>query len=395
MTGSLQIKNDTYYVVLNMKDESGKRKQKWVNSHLPVRGNKKKAEQFMRKTLAEYESLGAGMSKSIPFTDFIQTWLSSHKTQVDIITWQGYNEAVQKHIIPYFEPLALDLDSVTYKHIQSYYDEKRLNGRCDGKGGLSARTVRMHGVILNMVFKNAILKELIPSNPASRAKVPPQDKSFKGSFYTVEQANTLLEKCSGELIYPIVYLTLTYGMRRSEVLGLKWDSVDFENNMLSVRRTIVMHDTIEEKDTTKNLASRRSYPMMEDIRNILLIRKQEQETGRKILGKEYCDSGYVFTWQDGRMIRPDYVSHRLQKIIQKEGLPHIRFHDLRHTAASILLTKGWTLKDIQEWLGHSDITITANLYTHIDITRKQSLAGSLANTFRPSTELTPKGVQKC
>jgi len=316
------------------------------------------------------------------FTDYVQGWLQGHKTQVDIITWQGYNITVQKYIIPYFEPLKLDVKDVTPGHIQSFYDKMFTKGRRDGKGGLSARSVKLQAVILSMVLKDAVLKDLIPYNPASRAKVPAQDKTFKGHFYTVEQANALLEACAGEIISPIVYLTLNYGLRRSEVLGLKWDAIDFQNGMVSIKHTVVMNETIVEKDKTKNHASLRSYPMTDDIREILTNVKREQDTNRGIFGNEYCENGYVFTWPDGRMIRPDYVSNSLRKLLKRNGLPHIRFHDLRHTTASILLSKGWSLKDIQEWLGHSDITVTANIYTHIDITRKQTLANSLTDTFK-------------
>lgn len=382
MTGSLQEKNGKFYIVLNLKNKNGKRKQKWIGTDLPIRGNKKRAEQLLRKTLIDYELKESNMSgKDIPFTDYIEFWLNSHKAQVDIITWQGYREIVHRHILPHFESLNLELSEVSAQHIQNYYDYKFANGRCDGKGGLSARSVQLHGAVLNLIFKSAVRKELIISNPAARAKLPARDKSFKGNFYTIEQANTLLKKCEGQFIYPIVYLTLHCGLRRSEVLGLKWDAVDFQNKRLSIRRTVVLHDTIEEKETTKNHASRRSYPMTEDILVMLQNCKTTQDTNRTLFGSSFHETDYVFTWPDGRMIRPGYVSQSFRKLLKKEGLPLIRFHDLRHTTASILLSKGWTLKDIQEWLGHSDITITANLYTHVDITRKQLLAKSLAGTF--------------
>jgi integrase len=220
MTGSLQIKNDTFYVVLNQKDENGKRKQKWVNTHLSERGNKKRAEKFMRELLAEYDDT-AYATEDVKFVEYIEKWLETHKNQVDVVTWEGYKTNVEKHIVPYFKKLGLNLKEVTPKHIQKYYDTKFKNGRRDGKGGLSARSVKLHAIVINMVLKDAVLKELIPSNPAERAKPPVQDKTPKGKFYTVEQANKLLEVCKGEKIHPIVFLTLNYGLRRSEVIGLK------------------------------------------------------------------------------------------------------------------------------------------------------------------------------
>jgi integrase len=381
MSGSLQIKNNMYYIVLNITDD-GKHKQRWISTGLKTRGDKRKAEAFMHKVITEYGTGGdAYDTEGILFVDYVQKWLKVHKTQVDTVTWVGYSSIVQVHILPYFEPLRLCIQDVTRKHIQNYYDDKFTNGRCDGKGGLSAKSVKEHGLVINMVFKNAVEDELIQMNPASFAKSPAQDKSFKGKFYNVEQVGRLLEACKGDTIYPIVYLTVVYGLRRSEVMGLKWDAADFGSNMLSIKRTVVMAGSIVEKDKTKNHSSFRSYPLTEKVRSILLERREVQERQRRILGKDFTENGYVFTWQDGRMIRPDYVSHKFHKIVDGAGLPVIRFHDLRHTTASVMLAKKWTLKDIQEWLGHSDITVTANTYTHIDISRKRDIAKGLAGTF--------------
>ena len=178
-------------------------------------------------------------------------------------------------------------------------------------------------------------------------------------------------------------------------MGLKWDAIDFDNNMLSIKHTVVQNDTIVRKDKTKNHASKRSYPLMDDIKEILLGLKSEQDNNRELFGSEYIESDYVFTKPDGTLIRPDYVSQKLRKILKQHNLPYIRFHDMRHTCASILLSKGWTLKDIQEWLGHSDITITANIYTHIDITRKQELAKNMSNTFTLEKPQENRCSEKC
>jgi integrase len=152
--------------------------------------------------------------------------------------------------------------------------------------------------------------------------------------------------------------------------------------VLSIKRTVVQYDTIVEKEKTKNLSSKRSYPLTPEISAILQELKSVCEENKKFFGKEFVDNGYIFTYPDGSMLRPDYVSHRLRKLIERNAFPYIRFHDLRHTCASVLLSKGWTLKDISEWLGHSDIGITANIYTHVDIARKQKLAENIAHTFQ-------------
>lgn len=379
MTGSLQVKNDKYYAVLNLYDKDGKRKPKWVYTGFNTKDGVRKAEKALRAIITEHEQQHIVATKNVLFSDYVKTWLYGYKSQVDTITWQGYRTNAESHIIPYFTKKKTLLSDLNPKLIQQYYDDKFADGRTDGKGGLSARSVKLHSVVINLALKDATLKNIIAYNPAKRAKVPQQVKQFKGNFYTVQQANTLLEICNDEMIKPILELTLCYGLRRSEVLGLMWDAIDFENNQLIIKRTVVQYDTIVEKNKTKNLSSTRGYPLMEETREILLKVKAKQEQNRALFGKSYTESKYVFTWEDGKLIRPDYLSHKLSKIIKNNNLPYIRFHDLRHSCASILLSKGWTLKDIQEWLGHSNIAMTANIYTHVDTSRKQELANDIGS----------------
>ena len=139
--------------------------------------------------------------------------------------------------------------------------------------------------------------------------------------------------------------------------------------------------TVEYKDKTKSKTSARTFPLLADVREVLLKLKEKQNGSRKIFGNTYKDSDYIFKWQDGRLYRPDYVTRSFQRVLKKHGLKVIRFHDIRHSTASILYDKGWDLKDIQDWLGHADIETTGNIYTHISNQRKQTTAKSLENTF--------------
>ena len=132
------------------------------------------------------------------------------------------------------------------------------------------------------------------------------------------------------------------------------------------------------KDKTKNNSSRRSFPMTPDIKEILMDIKQQQEHEKKFFGNEYHDSDYVFRWPDGKPFSPDYVTDKFQKLLKAAGMPKIRFHELRHSAASNLLNMNFNLKDVQDWLGHSDIKTTANIYGHLDAKRKKSMAEALS-----------------
>ena len=146
---------------------------------------------------------------------------------------------------------------------------------------------------------------------------------------------------------------------------------------LTIRHTVARVTKVVEKNKTKNASSFRSFPLTDDAVRLFKILLQQEQYYRNHFGKDYIDNDYVFTWEDGHPYSPDYVSHTFHKLLKKYDLPHIRFHDLRHTCASMLLSEGYGLKDVQEWLGHSDIKMTANIYGHLDIRRKRSIANSL------------------
>ena len=179
----------------------------------------------------------------------------------------------------------------------------------------------------------------------------------------------------------LLRVVAVYGLRRSELLGLQWDSLDFAQNTLTIKHTVVKYDGIHEKDKTKNASSRRTFPLVPDISELLRQLREREQANRELFGKEYHESPYIFKWDDGRPFKPDYVGQRFATLLTQHGLPHIRFHDLRHSCASLLIAQGFGLKDVQEWLGHADITMTANIYAHLDIKRKQSIADSLASSF--------------
>jgi len=218
------------------------------------------------------------------------------------------------------------------------------------------------------------------SNPCEGI-ILPQKERRDITFYTADQLNALLQAAKEDTIYPLLRVVTVYGLRRSELLGLRWDSVDYAANMLFIKYTVVQYNGLYEKAKTKNISSRRSFPLLPDIREMLLeLQKQEQEY-RRLFGSEYQDNPYIFKWPNGVPFSPDYVSHRFLKLLKQNDLPRIRFHDLRHSCASLLIAQGFGLKDVQEWLGHADITMTANVYAHLDMKRKQSIADSLAGSL--------------
>lgn len=378
MTGSLQIKNDIYYIVINTYDKNGKRKPKWISTGLATKGNKKRAEQMMREKLREYEARENLVYCDMLFSDAIRQWLKSSAIRVDGVTLQGYECLAKSQLLPYFDAMQIKLVDVNRRVLQTYIDEKFQSGRKDGKGGLSPRSIRLHKNILFQTLKDAVRDELIPNNPCEQVTLP-QMQRYEAKFYNEEQLNALLVAIKGEPLYPLIKITSVYGLRRSEVLGLKWDSVDLEAGTLTIKHTVVKVLETVEKDKTKNASSHRSFPLVPEVRQLLLDLKNRETANKKLFGREYAVNDYILKWDDGRPFSPDYVSQKFRDLLDEHNLPRIRFHELRHSCASFLINMGFSLKDVQEWLGHADIKMTANIYSHIDVSRKKNMADMLSS----------------
>ena len=354
--------------------QMAKKNQTWVSTGLSVTGNEGKARQLMLDMLCEKPEQAA--PPDMLFSDAVRRWLEDVRHRVDEVTYQGYEVQAQAHILPYFDDLQIRLCDIDGETLQTYINVKAKFGRSDGHDGLSAVSLRQHKNVLNQTLKLAQRDGLIQTNPADLV-VMPHAAQFTGTFYTEAEMRDLLTAVKNERLYPIIYVTALYGLRRSEVLGLKWDSINFAMQTLTIRHTVARVTKVVEKNKTKNASSFRSFPLTDDAVRLFKILLQQEQYYRNHYGKDYIDNDYVFTWEDGHPYSPDYVSHTFHKLLKKYDLPHIRFHDLRHTCASMLLSEGYGLKDVQEWLGHSDIKMTANIYGHLDIRRKRSIANGL------------------
>ena len=275
MTGSLQVKNGKYYMVLNS-TENGKRKQKWISTGLPEKGNKRKAEQMLREKLTEEEKRNPVVCSDMTVADCVRRWLIRMRRRVDEVTYRSYQHTAETHILPYFDENRLKLCDCTVEVLQTYFDEKYRNGRKDGKGGLSSKTMRHHKGILGQALAECVKDGLIPSNPCQYVEMPRRER-HEAHFYSAEQLQQLITALNGDPIQPLVKIAALYGLRRSELLGLKWDSIDFENGMVLIRHTVCKMIVTVEKDKTKTQSSRRSFPMTEEAREIFLKAKAEEE----------------------------------------------------------------------------------------------------------------------
>ncbi|MBO5727506.1 MAG: site-specific integrase [Oscillospiraceae bacterium] len=367
-------------MIFSYKDERGTWHKKSESTGLKERGNKRAAEAMMKKRLEELRGLSATAieTRELLFLDAMEEWLTVVMPgQVRQNTLNEYKRAFAYHVKSYERFRGLLLQEVAPQILQKFYNDKV-------QGGLSPNTVHKLHANIGKFLKYAYQLDMIQSNPADRVTLPKKEKCRTARFYTAEQLRRLLSLFWGDPLEVPVYLAVHFGLRRSEVCGLRWDAVDFANRRIQVRHTAIVTDgeTIY-SDHTKSESSRRTLAMGDDVVDYLLRVRQVQADNRRLFGNMYEESGYVCTTADGKPIRPDFITHHFKLILEKTDLPYIRFHDLRHSFASLLHDSGYDLKDIQSWLGHSDIQTTGNIYTHLNTRRMDCMAQAVGEALTP------------
>jgi len=381
MNGTIQTKAErlNYYAVLDYIDEAtGERKRPWINTNIPIKGNnKRKAQDRLKEIMLEYEekiSQNVNLSNDILFVDYLQEWLENYKASIAEVTYDSYKRIINGQIIPFFKPKKLKVQEVTPLHIQQYITFKLKS--------ISPNTIRKHLWNISKCLDSAVRLNIITTNPVKRVDMPKKIKYTGAKFYDERQIERLLDAITGDVLEHVIVVTLFYGLRRSEVCGLKWNAIDFDNNTITIQHTNVqMSSKMYKKDSTKTSSSHRTMPMPQMIKSIFKKIRQYQAQYKLLQPNDYIDEGYVFTHPDGRIITPNFVTRRFKRILANNNLPEIRFHDLRHSAASYLLFLGFGMKEIQSWLGHENISTTMDIYAHLDIRAKQGMANMLDEKF--------------
>ena len=384
VAGHLQEKKGYFYMVLSY-SVGGKRKTKWIPTGMAVKGNKKKAEALLMETRQNFEPEPESeevkeLSGEIMFVDFLTMWLEIAKSTIKLTTYASYADMTNKTIIPYFKPLKRKLSELTAADIQKFYLVQLER--------VSANSVIHYHAIIHRAMKYAVKTDLIVSNPVDKVDRPKKN-TFQGSFYTEDEIQDLFEAAKGTKLELPIVLASFYGLRRSEVLGLKWDAIDFQQNTITIKHTLTSCKIDGKKvevatDTTKTKSSRRTLPLIPQFREMLLQRWEMQEEYKRVCGNcyntKYLD--YICVDEMGNIIPPHYVTEAFPKLLARHGMRHIRFHDLRHTCASMLLKNGVPMKQIQEWLGHSDFSTTANIYAHLDYNSKLNSAEAMVTGMK-------------
>lgn len=376
VAGHLQEKKGFFYMVLSYPDITGKRKTKWFPTGLPVKGNKKRAEKMLMQTRQTFEPECTPVQDDMMFSDFLLQWLEIAKPTIALTTYASYAGMAKSIIIPYFKERNTTLAGLKAIDIQTFYMQQLKR--------VKASSVIHYHAVIHRALKYAVKIDLISVNPADKVERPKADK-FIGSFYDSDEMQALFEAAKDTLLEIPIFLGAFYGLRRSEALGLKWDAIDFQNGTITIRHTVTSctidgkHVQVA-KDTTKTKSSMRTLPLVPVFKEKLLKMKEQQAEYRRLCGKCYDNQylEYICVDEMGTLISPHYLTAAFPKLLDKNELRRIRYHDLRHSCASLLLANGVPMKQIQEWLGHSDFSTTANVYAHLDYNSKLSSADAMA-----------------
>ncbi len=316
------------------------------------------------KLIIENYKLQNVPTRSTKYSDYFKDWLNNQKDRLQINTFYIY-KCNSRKIIAYFKEKNIYLETVTSNDIEEFYKYLR-------EQGLSSNTIRRHHANIYTSLEKAVKNNMISKNPANYVQLPPKEK-YNANYMQPKQLNNLLKVFKYTDIFTPVFICALMGLRRSEVLGLKWSSIDFENKTMTINHKVVeahMGDGNSDLvfyDKMKNKTSNRILKIPSKLLAYLYMEQQHQLELKSINNKNYCKDycNYVCVRKNGKLIKPSSLSIKFARIIKENNISKFRLHDLRHSCASILHSLGYSLKDISEYLGHSDVTMTGNIYTHI------------------------------
>ena len=381
--------------------KDGTTKPVWRALGLSEGANKTKVNKAFREVVARYEQefweeqeRGGRPRADIPVYDYLVSFLKRVEPELQKSTIHSYRAMVQGKIRRYFEARPqLTVENLKPQDIQGFYQKLFSDG-------VVANTVIHYHALLRRAFQQAFKDEMIDANPFDRVGRPRKNK-FHGENYSEEELLTLLQLARGDVIYPAILLAGAMGLRRSEALGVRWSRIDWETKTVLLDTKIVEYlengkKQVEAVEEMKNKSSRRTLPLPDPVVEMLQVQKEQQGVYRKLFKGSYCTQylDFVCVNQLGELLRPSYVTDHFRELLEKYGLRHIRFHDLRHTFASLLINQDVPLINVSNFLGHSDLSTTANIYAHLDKASKQASAAVISEILQPEGETEDKNNSK-
>lgn len=335
---------------------------------------------------AEQIARNAKPASDIPIFDYMCAHYKKIEKNIQKSTAESYHGMIYGRIRRYFTAHSnLTVGNITSKDIEDFYDWMF-------ESGVVANTVIHYHTVLHSAFKRAFKDELIDANPFDRIDRPKKNK-FTGENYSEDELITMLGLLRGDVIYPAVMLAGGLGLRRSEALGARWSRVDWEKRTILLDTKVIEYKEngkviVEPVEEMKNKSSRRTLPLPDPVYEMLCEEREKQDLYRRMFKGSYNRKfdDYICVDQLGELLRPNRVTGRFADLIERYGLRKIRFHDLRHTFASILINQDVPLLNVSAFLGHSDLSTTANIYAHLDKSKKQESADVISNIFNKAKE---------
>lgn len=383
MEGSVRKKGNRWYYSFEIdRDETGKRKR------IERAGGKTKKEalEALRNALNNYDN-GYVEPKKIILDDYINDWLENFiKENRKITTYQRYKEIYKNSIKPYIGYTSL-------KDITPIKIEKLLQG--EKKKGLSSSSLQGIYGVLNSLFNRAIKLKVLKDNPCKYVDRPKREK-FTPNTLTIDEFKKIintLDKSNNYNDYVMriaLQVILELGLRRGELAGLEWSNIDHNNNCINITNNLVYTNNNVVMSTPKTDESMRTLYVSNNIIQLLKKHKLLQNELKLKYGPNYIENtfnskkyDFIFTWENGKYIHPNYYTVRFKKILKANNInKNIRFHDLRHTNATLLLEQGIDFKVIQTRLGHSDINTTLNIYSHVNLDMQKKATDKLSNLMK-------------
>ena len=375
MPGHLEKRSDkswTIVIELGRDPRTGKRKR----FKKAFRGTKKEAEKELARLLAEIEKGTYIEPTKLTFGEYLLKWLDDYgRPNLAPSTFDSYQRIIRKHIIPALS--TVPLAKLHPLHLQGYYSDKLQN--------LSQRTVQYHHRIIREALNHAVKWQLVSRNVADAVQAP-RAKRPEISVPGFQEIQRLLEAARDHQDYALICTAIFTGMRRAELLGLRWQDVDTNMGTISIQQTLQrLPDQGFFYTEPKSQKSRRQVLIPPVLVEIVKEHRRRQLENKVRLGGEYQNHGLVFPKQDGRPEDPSNISHRFKALVDRLGLSGLRFHDLRHLHATILLAQGIHPKVVQERLGHQTVTLTLDTYSHVIPTIQKEVVEKLQDLFGHQT----------
>ena len=358
-------KGTTYQVVLNEANDpiTGERKRGSAGTY----ATKKEANAVLARIKREVENGGIIKPSEETTVQWVGEFITNFKPNIEETTRAGYEEKIRNCISPY-------IGKIPIKDLNATVIQKWVNGLT--QQGAAPKTIRDAYNILNASLKKAVTLRKIAHNPCEGVELP-KLKKYQASIYDADGIRKLLDVAKGTNIYTLVVLAVSVGLRRGELCGLKWEYIDLDQSVIHVRENRVMAYGKAYTKDPKTASGKRDVSIGAEVVNILKEAYAQYCTNRNLFGKGFHDEGYVICQENGKPYRPDSLTQKWERFVEANNLPHIRLHDLRHSNASALIAAGVSAKVVQERLGHSDVTTTLNIYTHVTPVMNQAAANTL------------------